>query len=151
MAHSAAEYENIIKLWESDPILCWQGMVCREYLPLRKVGESSPAVLPTAFEFRSFWWRNQCVGIGPYWSAVDYQLSPPERKAALEIGSEAACRINVPFVVIDIAQTQTGQWTIIECNDAQDSGYAGVRATQMWRSIIQAERELYLHPPLALP
>lgn len=129
VATSASEYVRIIDMWDADPILWWQGLVCREYRPLRKVGESSPSVLPTSFEFRSFWWRGECVGIGPYWTGVDYQLSPAERKAALAIAGEAARRIGVCFLVVDVAQTETGEWIVIECNDGQDSGYAGVRST----------------------
>jgi len=140
VAESAADYERIVATWEEDPILWWQGLVCREFLDLRRVGESSAQTLPTAFEFRSFWWKGQCVGIGPYWKSVDYALTAQERSAAIAVAGEAARRLDVTFLVVDVAQTAAGRWIVIECNDGQDSGYAGVAAMPMWRKIIEIER-----------
>ena len=139
VATSAAEYDRVMAGWDADPILCWQGLVCREYVDLRKVGVSSDQTLPTAFEFRSFWWRGACVGIGPYWKGVSYAMTPAERAAALAIAGEAARRLAVTFLVVDVAQTAAGAWTVIECNDGQDSGYAGVAPMPMWRKILDVE------------
>jgi hypothetical protein len=142
VAESAADYDRIIATWEEDPILWWQGLVCREYLELRRVGESSIHTLPTAFEFRSFWWKGQCVGIGPYWKSVDYAMTAAERRAALDVAGEAACRVDVTFLVIDVAQRASGRWIVIECNDGQDSGYAGVSPMPLWRKVIEIERAI---------
>src|SRR5947209_17723528 len=106
--------------WEEDPILHWQPVACREFVWLRLVGEQSPANLPRAFEFRSFWWYGRCVGIGPYWTDASYSLEPRERSEALEVGREAARRIDVPFLVVDLAQTTEVRWIVIERTDAQD-------------------------------
>jgi hypothetical protein len=93
-------------------------------------------VMPRAFEFRSFWWKGQCVGIGPYWMDEHYELTAPERSAALALGSEAARRLNVTFLVVDLAQRADGKWIVIECNDGQDSGYAGASPFLMWRRVL---------------
>jgi ATP-grasp domain, R2K clade family 3 len=49
--------------------------------------------------------------------------------------------LNLPFVVIDIAQTRTGEWIAIECNDAQESGYAAISPFSLWQNIIDFERQ----------
>ena len=126
-----------MRVWELDPILHWQPVVCREFVPLRLVGEQSPGTMPRAFEFRSFWWKGQCVGIGPYWMDEHYDLAPAEKSAAMSIGREAARRLNVTFLVVDLAQRTDGPWIVIECNDGQDSGYAGVAPYLLWRRVLE--------------
>jgi hypothetical protein len=88
----------------------------------------------------TFWWRNQSVGIGPYWMDEHYGLTDAERHAALAIAEEAARRIDVTFLVVDVAQKQDGAWTVIECNDGQDSGYAAVRPFLLWRQVLDIEQ-----------
>jgi len=132
----AEQYKRAIEAWEIDPILRWQKIVCREFVKLRLVGEQSPNVLPRSFEFRSFWWRNECLAIGPYWMDEHYQLTLAERQSAIGVAHEAARRLDVTFLVVDVAQTAAGNWIVIECNDGQDSGYAGVAPMLMWRRVI---------------
>jgi hypothetical protein len=45
----------------------------------------------------------------------------------------------VPFLVIDIAQTAEGEWIVIECNDAQESGYGGVERLALWQEVFEIE------------
>jgi hypothetical protein len=49
---------------------------------------------------------------------------------------EAVRRLNVPFVVIDIAKTADGRWIVIECNDAQETGYTGLPAKALWERVL---------------
>lgn len=39
--------------------------------------------------------------------------------------SRTAVAVNVRFLVVDLALTADACWIVIECNDGQDSGYAG--------------------------
>jgi ATP-grasp domain, R2K clade family 3 len=141
IVHSAEEYDRAIAAYATDPILQWQDLVCREFIKLRPVTSTSIVKIPTSFEFRSFWWRGNCVGAGQYWS-TDYDWNHDEASAGLAIAQAAALRLNLPFVVIDIAQTITGEWIAIECNDAQESGYAAVSPFSLWQNIIDLERQL---------
>lgn len=123
--------------YQEDPILHWQQFVAREYLELRSVGGSSPDTIPASFEFRTFWWHWQFVGAGRYWFEADkYQWTAKEEAEALALGKEVAKRLAVPFLVIDLAQRKDGRWIVIECNDAQESGYAGVSPFALWRNIL---------------
>jgi hypothetical protein len=134
-------FERAMAAFKADPILAWQGVVCREYARLRPVEDPLPDRIPASFEFRTFWWRGELVGFGRYWwQASAYDATQTERRAAIEVAMEAAKRLPVAFLVVDVAQTVDGRWIVIECNDGQESGYAGVNALQMWRRMIDIER-----------
>ena len=65
--------------------------------------------------------------MGRYRVAVDYSAPIAVEAEMLEIGVEVSRRISASFPVIDFAKTVEGDWILIECNDGQDSGYAGVK------------------------
>src|SRR4051812_11984447 len=137
IADGREQFDRIIELWDADPILRWQRIVIREFVPLRLVGVQSPATLPQAFEFRTFWWKQRCVGFGPYWVSEHYMCTNQERSAAIAVAGEAVARLAVTFLVVDVAQTRNGLWIVIEVNDAQDSGFAGVQPVTMFRGILE--------------
>jgi ATP-grasp domain, R2K clade family 3 len=139
--HSTAEYNRAIGLYRTDPILHWQELVCRKFFPLRAVPAAATEKIPPSFEFRTFWWRGQFVGAGQYW-ATDYDWTRTEEIAALNIARTAAARLILPFVAIDVAQTIDGEWIVIECNDAQESGYGAVSPFGLWQNMLRIEREL---------
>ena len=58
----------------------------------------------------------------------------------MAVGKEAARRVAVPFLVIDLAQMVDGRWIVIECTDAQESGYAGVSPIGLWQKIVDYEK-----------
>jgi len=134
------DYDRVVTIFKSDPILRWQDFVCRELLDLRKTSGGVEGKMPSSFEFRTFWWRGKLVGDGRYWfESNPYDWTDSERTEALEIAQEAVNRLDCPFVVIDLAQTVDGQWIIIECNDGMESGYAGASPFSMWRNIVSIE------------
>jgi hypothetical protein len=129
--------KTALELYKQDPILHWQQFVCREYIELRPVSGGSPDTIPASFEFRTFWWKGQFVGAGRYWFEADnYHWTESEEKEALALAKEAAQRLVIPFLVIDLAQRKDRSWIIIECNDAQESGYAGLSPFVLWRNIL---------------
>ena len=139
--HSPNDYVHAIEQYQHNPILQLQALVCREFIPLRPVAAPQSDTIPPAFEFRTFWWRGQCVGAGPYWAAfTSYAWTKQEELAALAVAEEAADRLKVPFLVVDVAQTQHGAWIVIEVNDGQESGYAGIAPVALWQRIIEIER-----------
>lgn len=126
IARSRDDLARILQRWDEDPILGWQRVACRELLALRPVGAGDPEKVPPSFELRCFFWRGELVGFGRYWKDERYDWTEPERLAATTLASEAARRVDVPFLVVDVAQRVDGRWVVIECNDAQESGFAGV-------------------------
>jgi hypothetical protein len=141
IAHSAAEFEAVMRAWAHDPVLNWQKVVCREYVALKPVEDPDPERIPSSFEFRFFCWRGEPVSAGRYWwQGVDYTLTERERLGAQKVAREAAARVAVPFLVVDVAQAIDGRWLVIECNDGQESGYAGASPFGLWQRIVDAER-----------
>jgi hypothetical protein len=133
------ELREALRVYAEDPRLRWQNLVCRRLAPLRPVEDPDPERIPSSFEFRSFWWRGEFVGMGRYWwQGVDYSLTREQELRAVAIAREAARRVDVPFLVVDVAQQLDGTWIIIECNDGQESGYAGVSPFAMWQSLTSA-------------
>lgn len=138
--HSAEEYYRALKVYQADPILRWQDLVCRQFVPLWAVPSEPTEKIPPSFEFRTFWWRGKCVGVGPYWSTA-YSWTAEEEKAALAIAQIAVSLLQLPFVVVDVAQTAMGEWIAIECNDAQESGYAAISPFTLWQNLLDTERQ----------
>ena len=140
IARTREDLERIAKAYREDPILHWQKVVVREFVGLAPLEGDSLGKVPLSFEFRTFWWKGQLVGEGHYWSQfIEYSWTEMQRKAALDIGEWVANRVEVPFLVIDLALTKDGRWIVIELNDAQESGYAGVDAFRLWRNIVELE------------
>ncbi len=146
------ELRSLLEAAQSDALLRSQTLVFREHVALRllpsSVSSPHPDRLPGAFEFRSFWWHGQLVGLGPYWWQDEpYRLEPADRLAVVSLAREAALRMDVPFLVIDIAQTAAGRWIVVECNDAQESGHAGVPPVALWSAVLARSPAAPHDPP----
>ncbi len=135
------ELNRLLDEWSSETILWWQRLVCREFVPLCPVSTDHGSGIPKSYEFRTFWFHGQLMGAGRYWIAEQYSILPNELSEVEEIGKAITDKLNVPFLVIDFAKTSNGHWIVIECNDGQDSGYAGVNAREMWRKVISILRK----------
>jgi len=137
IARTPSEFDRICRNWRNEPILHWQKMVCRKFLSLQRIGTSRGDEVPPSKEFRAFFYKGQLVGIGTYWQNVAWQPKPSERQGAIELASEAARRLRVPFLVVDVALTEQGSWVVIECNDGQEAGYASINPLGMWQRIAE--------------
>jgi len=131
---------RLLEEWSSETILWWQRLVCREFVRLRPVAKDCGMAIPKSYEFRTFWFRGELVGVGRYWVSENYTITQRGLEQISEIGRVVAARLRVPFLVIDFAETCDGTWLVIECNDGQDSGYAGVTAREMWTKVIEQLR-----------
>lgn len=111
-----------------DSLINEQGLVVREYIPLKKLGEGVNG-LPITNEWRTFWLygpeKPVLLSHGFYWA------SHPELKdqaewtdEAFELAYKAALLVShyVSFFVLDVAQTEKGDWIVVEVNDGQMSG-----------------------------
>jgi len=137
IVHGRDDFDEALASFQSDPILHWQDLVVREFVPLRSVGQTIPGKLPPSFEFRTFWWFGNLVGAGVYWGDWDYRWTEAEKADALRLGAWAARQVEIPFLVIDLAMAASGDWIVVECNDAMESGYASVSPLALWHSILK--------------
>ncbi len=140
VAKTEDELLNIKEAYKKDSILHWQKIVIREFINLKPIENSAKDKVQLSYEFRTFWWKKELVGAGHYWSQYSkYNWTENEAEEAIKVARSAVELLNLPFVAIDLALTVTNKWIIIECNDAQESGYCGVNPTELWRNIIQIE------------
>ncbi len=137
---SAEKFDALMLQWRAEPILGWQKVICREFLPLEPVGVSNGVTLPKSYEFRTFCWKGQCVGMGAYWYSETYKPTDAEATEITRLAELAATRLSVPFLVVDIARTVAGRWIVVEVNDGQDSGYAAIKPMMLWRRILDLEK-----------
>ncbi|WP_372369694.1 ATP-grasp domain-containing protein [Candidatus Uabimicrobium sp. HlEnr_7] len=137
---SKSDYQKAIEIFQHDPILKWQKFVCREFIPLLPVAGGTAGKIPASYEFRTFWWKKQFMALGQYWfEAEDYKLMEQHQQDVINIGQKAVNLLECDFVAIDIALTKKGQWIVIECNDAMESGYADVSPHFLWQQILNFE------------
>ncbi len=137
---NAASYEKLRQEWKSDPVLHWQKVAVRAYVPLLTIDDVSfPDQVPISYEFRFFYFQGECVGYGPYWYMGNpYTLLPEDASQAFALAKWAEERLAVSFPAIDLAKTASGEWIIIEVNDAQESGFVGVNPISLWSNMIRA-------------
>jgi hypothetical protein len=139
--HNPDEYRTAIAAFATDRMLHWQQIVIRRFERLRPIHADMGQRIPASFEFRSFWWHGHLVGVGPYFAEyAKYQWTEAEKADAMTMAAEAARRVSLPFVVVDMAQCLDGRWIVIEINDAQESGYAGVPRLALWQRIVELEQ-----------
>lgn len=143
-APSRGAVPAIAKRLNDDENLCDQGIVAREYVPLKKLDEGLNG-LPITNEWRFFFLNDPKTGTpvmlanGFYW-----MCSHPEAfeqaslsQIGVDVAKKAASLVSphVPFFVIDVAETATEDWIVIEVNDAQMSGLCGVKADEFYKNL----------------
>lgn len=138
---SAAQFETLLGIWKTDPILHWQKMVCREFVPLEQIDETVSDRIPSSVEFRLFYWKNKCAGWGRYWyEGIIYDLPETAQNEVFALADRVAAKIDVTFLVVDVAYTANGEWIVIEVNDGQESGFAGADPRIVWEAILRQEK-----------
>jgi hypothetical protein len=71
--------------------------ICSYLVAIIAIGSGDSSEIIEQFSFRGY----KCVGFGPYWAAfTSYCWNKEEERAALAIASEAARRVNLPFLVL---------------------------------------------------
>lgn len=115
----AAAGDVLSRLME-DGLIGTQSIVTREYVPLRNYGVM-PSGIPISHEFRCFFYKDRLLSKGFYWSNEDIE---PEDNVPITFLTEIATRVspNINFWVADVAQTEKGDWIVVELNDGCMSG-----------------------------
>lgn len=89
---------------------------------------------PAGREFRVFVLHGEVVEMGYYWGDPDElsHLAPGEKETIYALASEAARRVSVPYLTVDIGQMANSQWIVIEVGDAQFAGLSQVSPLKLW-------------------
>jgi hypothetical protein len=130
----------------ADDLIASQGVVLRQYIPLKKLGEGINN-LPISHEWRFFILDQKILAAGYYWA------SEPETDTSSQYDSypwdagqlvqEVIKRVKdkIRFYVVDVAETADGKWIVIELNDGQQSGLSMINPNQFYRTLYENLRE----------
>lgn len=94
------------------------GIVFREFVPLKKLGVHPKSKMPLSREFRIFFLNKKPISILKYWDEASDPEQAPNLERFLKIGRD----IQSPFFAMDVAETEDGDWLILELGDGQVSG-----------------------------
>jgi hypothetical protein len=114
-------------------------VLVRRMVPLRY----APGTLgdfPISREYRVFFYREQVLAFGFYWEEYEdtWRFSASDEQAMLAVAREAARRLQVPFLIVDVAQQESGAWLVIEVGDAQFAGLSRVPPLRLWSGLLRA-------------
>jgi hypothetical protein len=98
--------------------------------------------LPLGREYRVFVFVGEVVALGYYWEGRDplERLSPDEERQVLNLAAEAAGRLRVPFVAIDVGQLESGEWIVVEANDGQFAGTGNIPLLPLWNAVMRIQQ-----------
>lgn len=85
VARSREDFNRICESWQADEILHWQRMVCRKWEDLQPVGVAVGDTVRPSAELRCFFFRQQLVGCGAYWTSEAWRPSDEQLAAALRV------------------------------------------------------------------
>lgn len=91
------------------------GLVFREFVPLAPLSLHPKSGMPLTKEYRLFFWNGELISASRYWDAAEYT----DDALPLDHFQSLAGKINSRFFTMDVAQTVTGQWIVVELGDAQ--------------------------------
>jgi hypothetical protein len=131
--------ENLLEVIRDllkDDLISHQGLCVREYVPLvtYQIGMNG---MRFTNEWRMFFYKDQLVDYGYYWSIYDGErpddIAPEGKRVAQEVASIISKSTN--FFVIDMAETEAGDWIVIEINDGQMSGLSTIDHHRFYKNL----------------
>ena len=137
VAHSEAELDELsAHLWNLENRSRGR-VIARELVKLRYARTHDD--FPLGREYRVFILRGEVLSLGYYWPGTDplSALSHAESQVVRALSIEAANRLQVPYVAIDIGQLEDESWIVIEAGDAQFAGLSCNEPLSLWNRLIQ--------------
>jgi hypothetical protein len=95
------------------------GLVFREYVEFKTIAENSLNKMPMIKEYRLFFLDGAALTSLHYWKTENQaeEDAPPSKLFA-----DIARQVQSRFFTIDVAQTNTGEWMILDLGDGQVAG-----------------------------
>ena len=113
-------------------------VIIRELAKLKSIA-TDPNGFPIGREYRAFVYQHEMLDYGFYWDEYDdpNPLSKEDEKAMKLLIHKSSQRVDVPFISIDVAQLQMGDWIVIEIGDGQFSGLSQISPLKLWQKLSQ--------------
>lgn len=123
VANNLEELQEVVNFLLKNEYSSRGRVIIRKLVNLR-YSRISDEGFPLGREYRVFMYSQEVVGYGYYWDGDDplMNVSQDEERVILNLAKEAAQRLKIPFVAVDIGQLIDESWLIIEANDAQFAG-----------------------------
>lgn len=105
---------------KEDAEIAKQGVVYRKFVPLKTFGLGNEE-MPFTNEWRFYYLNEQRLSYAYYWSVSDHVQQgtiTPDAIALADRIAAIAARF-VTFFTVDLAETESGDWILIEINDGQ--------------------------------
>lgn len=121
---------------QQDTFYMNQPIVYREYVDLENFGVGING-LPISNEYRMFFYRENLLSGGFYWSEHEVEYKETDLCEAKEFAVHVAQYVSVyaNFFVLDVAKTKEGKWILIEINDGQMSGLSNNDPDVLYRNL----------------
>jgi hypothetical protein len=136
---------------KEDAEIAKQGVVFRKYIPLKTFGFGNEG-LPFTNEWRFYYLRDERLSHAYYWSVSDHVREATIPSAAIALADEIA-RIaarKATFFSLDLAETEEGNWILIEVNDGQTAAPCEHDLDELYGNLRRAaERLCDGGPPVA--
>lgn len=138
---------DVVSNLTNDGIIGDQSLYFRQYVPLKKYLDGFCG-MPVTKEFRCFVLDGQVLTKAFYWSNYldDIEQLTGELPNPKDIPEQFLQTVinqvgkNARFYVIDVAQTEEGEWIVIELNDGQMSGLSCTDPVELYRQMAQVLR-----------
>lgn len=127
---------------KNDSLIRCQDIIFRKYVPLETL-EYGLNNLPITNEWRLFFLGDRLVDFDFYWSCIEQErvksLIPDFGSNGIPFAFKVAKIIakKINFFVIDIAKTESGEWVLVECNDAQMSGLNSIEPELFYFNLME--------------
>lgn len=136
-----------------DALISSQGeIVIREFVDLVNYGNDPICGIPIAEEFRFFILDGKILSGGYYWSShIDKLGHSPSANCVPPSFLNKIINIikdKIRFVVIDVAQTKSGEWIVIELNDGTMSGLSENDPYELYSNMKKVLTETTNNSPL---
>lgn len=127
----------------NDSLIGHQKIYIRKFVPLHTymLGVNG---MPVTKEFRFFVAYGKVISGGYYWqNYIDELATPPSpNEVPLDFLDKVIKRVgsNSNFFVVDVAQTKSGDWIVIELNDGQQSGLSCNDPEVLYKNLFESLR-----------
>lgn len=118
-ASSRQDVERVVKRFielQGDDLA--EGLVFREFVEYQPLGNHTQSKMPLTREFRLFFLNGKLMTRFAYWDEGDYGSDAVPH----DLFNDVARQVESRFFTMDVAQTVSGEWMIVELGDGQVAG-----------------------------